>query len=129
MGNTTLMKWICQPSRLENYIEADGERIMWDTNVLVIFRRRCSMKIKEKTIYEYFSEEEIFGEENLTLKFVCCAENLGMKMSFSVNQTMGSLSGSEKVKTQLMRLFIRDVSVLLLDEPLPMTSTLRRLHY
>ena len=31
-------------------------------------------------------------------------------------QTMGSLSGGEKVKTQLMRLFIRDVSVLLLDE-------------
>lgn len=30
---------------------------------------------------------------------------------------MGSLSGGEKVKTQLMRLFIRDVSVLLLDEP------------
>lgn len=36
---------------------------------------------------------------------------------FYSNQTMGSLSGGEKVKTQLMRLFIRDVSVLLLDEP------------
>ena len=30
---------------------------------------------------------------------------------------MGSLSGGEKVKVQLMRLFICDVSVLLLDEP------------
>ena len=36
---------------------------------------------------------------------------------FYSNQTMGSLSGGEKVKTQLMRLFIRDVSVLLLDKP------------
>ena len=42
----------------------------------------------------------------------------GMKNDFFYsNQTMGSLSGGEKVKTQLMRLFIRDVSVLLLDEP------------
>ena len=46
------------------------------------------------------------------------AGKFGMKNDFFYsNQTMGSLSGGEKVKTQLMRLFIRDVSVLLLDEP------------
>ena len=33
------------------------------------------------------------------------------------DQIMDSLSGGEKVKTQLMRLFIQDVTVLLLDEP------------
>ena len=36
---------------------------------------------------------------------------------FYSNQTMGSLQEAKKVKTQLMRPFIRDVSVLLLDEP------------
>ncbi len=46
------------------------------------------------------------------------AGKFGMKSDFFYsNQTMGSLSGGEKVKTQLMRLFIRDVTVLLLDEP------------
>ena len=72
---------------------------------------------KEKTIYEYFSEEEIFWEKT-PKELSVIAGKFGMKNDFFYsNQTMGSLSGGEKVKTQLMRLFIRDVSVLLLDEP------------
>ena len=46
------------------------------------------------------------------------AGKFGMtKEFFYSEQGMGSLSGGEKVKTQLMRLFIQDVTVLLLDEP------------
>ncbi len=75
------------------------------------------MKIRKKTIYEYFSEEEIFWEKT-PKELSVIAGKFGMKNDFFYsNQTMGSLSGGEKVKTQLMRLFIRDVSVLLLDEP------------
>ena len=114
-GKSTLMKWIYNPSLVENYIEADGERIMGHER-LVIFRRRCSMKIRKKQIYEYFSEEEIFWEKT-PKELSVIAGKFGMKNDFFYsNQTMGSLSGGEKVKTQLMRLFIRDVSVLLLDE-------------
>ncbi len=51
-------------------------------------------------------------------------------MIFStLTRHMGSLSGGEKVKTQLMRLFIRDVFCAVVGRNLPMTSTLRRLHY
>ena len=85
------------------------------------------MKIR-KTIYEYFSEEEIFWEKT-PKELSVIAGKFGMKNDFFYsNQTMGSLSGGEKVKTQLMRLFIRDVSVCCWTN-LPMTSTLRRLHY
>ena len=115
-GKSTLMKWIYNPSLVENYIEADGERIMGHERLGYLPQEMLD-EDKEKTIYEYFSEEEIFWE--ITPKELSViAGKFGMKNDFFYsNQTMGSLSGGEKVKTQLMRLFIRDVSVLLLDEP------------
>lgn len=74
------------------------------------------MKIR-KTVYEYFSEEEIFWEKT-PKELSVTAGKFGIKNDFFYSsQMMGSLSGGEKVKVQLMRLFIRDVSVLLLDEP------------
>lgn len=72
---------------------------------------------KKKTVYEYFSEEEIFWEKT-PKELSVIAGKFGIKNDFFYSsQMMGSLSGGEKVKVQLMRLFIRDVSVLLLDEP------------
>ena len=72
---------------------------------------------KKKTVYEYFSEEEIFWEKT-PKELSVTAGKFGIKNDFFYSsQMMGSLSGGEKVKVQLMRLFIRDVSVLLLDEP------------
>ena len=72
---------------------------------------------KEKTIYEFFSAEEMFWNRTpkelseITGKFGMTSE------FFYSNQKMGSLSGGEKVKAHLMRLIIQDVTVLLLDEP------------
>ena len=115
-GKSTLMKWIYNPSLVENYIEADGERIMGHERLGYLPQEMLD-EDKEKTIYEYFSEEEIFWEKT-PKELSVIAGKFGMKNDFFYsNQTMGSLSGGEKVKTQLMRLFIRDVSVLLLDEP------------
>lgn len=115
-GKSTLMKWIYNPSLVENYIEADGERIMGHERLGYLPQEMLD-EDKEKTIYEYFSEEEIFWEKT-PKELSVIAGKFGMKIDFFYsNQTMGSLSGGEKVKTQLMRLFIRDVSVLLLDEP------------
>lgn len=111
-GKSTLMKWIYNPSLVENYIEADGERIMGHERLGYLPQEMLD-EDKEKTIYEYFSEEEIFWEKT-PKELSVIAGKFGMKNDFFYsNQTMGSLSGGEKVKTQLMRLFIRDVSVLL----------------
>lgn len=61
-GKSTLMKRDIQSVACRKLYRSRWERIMGHFNVLVIFRRRCSMKIR-KTIYEYFSEEEIFWEK------------------------------------------------------------------
>ena len=115
-GKSTLMKWIYDPSLIENYIEADGERIMGNER-LGYLPQEMPDEDKKKTVYEYFSEEEIFWEKT-PKELSVIAGKFGIKNDFFYSsQMMGSLSGGEKVKVQLMRLFIRDVSVLLLDEP------------
>ena len=115
-GKSTLMKWIYDPSLIENYIEADGERVMGNER-LGYLPQEMSDEDKKKTVYEYFSEEEIFWDKT-PKELSVIAGKFGMKNDyFYSSQIMGSLSGGEKVKTQLMRLFIRDVTVLLLDEP------------
>ena len=115
-GKSTLMKWIYDPSLIENYIEADGERVMGNERFGYL-PQEMPDEDKKKTVYEYFSEEEIFWEKT-PKELSVIAGKFGIKNDFFYSsQMMGSLSGGEKVKVQLMRLFIRDVSVLLLDEP------------
>lgn len=115
-GKSTLMKWIYDPSLIENYIEANGERVMGNER-LGYLPQEMPDEDKIKTIYEYFSEEEIFWEKT-PKELSVIAGKFGLKNDFFYSsQMLGSLSGGEKVKVQLIRLFIRDVSVLLLDEP------------
>ena len=72
---------------------------------------------KRKTIYEYFSEDELFWNKT-PKELSVIAGKFGLTNEFFYSeQEMGTLSGGEKVKTQLMKLFIQDVTVLLLDEP------------
>ena len=115
-GKSTLMKWIYSPSLIENYIEAEGEKITGNERFGYL-PQEMSDEDKRKTVYEYFSEEELFWNKT-PKELAVIARKFGMtKEFFYSDQKMGSLSGGEKVKTQLMRLFIRDVTVLLLDEP------------
>ena len=115
-GKSTLMKWIYNPSLVEDYIDAEGEKIMGNER-LGYLPQEMSDEDKRKTVYEYFSEEELFWEKT-PKELAAIAGKFGMTSEFFYSeQIMNSLSGGEKIKVQLMRLFIRDVSVLLLDEP------------
>lgn len=115
-GKSTLMKWIYNPMLIDNYVEATGERIT-GREILGYLPQEMPEEDKRKTIYEYFSEEDSFW--NKTPKELAkIAGKFGMTNDFFYSeQEMGSLSGGEKVKAQLMRIFIQDATVLLLDEP------------
>ncbi|MCI5649196.1 MAG: ATP-binding cassette domain-containing protein [Fusicatenibacter sp.] len=115
-GKSTLMKWIYDPSLIDDYIEVRGERIIGKER-LGYLPQEMPDEDKRKTVYEYFSEEEQFWNQT-PKELAVIAGKFGMTNEFFYSdQEMGSLSGGEKVKTQLMRLFIQDVTVLLLDEP------------
>ena len=115
-GKSTLMKWIYNPSLIDTYIDAEGERIV-GKEILGYLPQEISEEDKGKTIYEFFSEEEMFWDKT-SKELSEIAGKFGMTNEFFYSeQMMGSLSGGEKVKVHLMRLIIQDVTVLLLDEP------------
>lgn len=58
-GKSTLMKWIYAPALVDYYMEADGIKIHGGEK-LGYLPQEMPEKDKKKTIYEYFSEEELF---------------------------------------------------------------------
>ncbi|MCR5557893.1 MAG: ATP-binding cassette domain-containing protein [Butyrivibrio sp.] len=115
-GKSTLMKWIYDPELADEYAECTGERVTGN-EVLGYLPQEFPAADKFKTLYEYFSESQLFFDK-------LPKELSEMAMKFKVepdffysDQLMESLSGGEKVKAQLMRMLMDKPTVLLLDEP------------
>ncbi len=62
-GKSTLMKWIIQSVACRKLYRSRWGKDIWDTNVIGYLPQEMLDEDKEKTIYEYFSEEEIFWEK------------------------------------------------------------------
>ena len=115
-GKSTLLKWIYNPLLTDDYVEWEGERIAVRERFGYL-PQEMLLEDKEKSIYEYFLEEELFWNQS-PRELSEIAGKFGMPKDFFYSeQKMGSLSGGEKIKAQLMRIFMQDVTVLLLDEP------------
>lgn len=115
-GKSTLLKWIYDPSLTKDYAECDGERIVGN-EVLGYLHQELPDSDKKKTLYEYFSESEFFYEETPKELSELASDFKVPTDFFYSDQMMESLSGGEKVKAQLLRLFINKPTALLLDEP------------
>ena len=115
-GKSTLLKWIYDPEMIDSYARAQGERII-NRERLGYLPQELPVEDRDKTIYEFFMEEPMFLE--LTPKDLGrYAKNFHLPVDFFYrDQTMGSLSGGEKIKAQMIRLLINEPTVLLLDEP------------
>lgn len=115
-GKSTLMKWICSPEIVENYIEARGERILSGERIGYL-PQELSGSNQGKSVYEFFSEKDLFW--NQTPKdLVALARRFQVDTEFFYReQKMVSLSGGEKIKAQLMKILMEEPTVLLLDEP------------
>ncbi|MDD3251143.1 MAG: ATP-binding cassette domain-containing protein [Lachnospiraceae bacterium] len=115
-GKSTLMKWIYRPELVEDYAECEGRRIAGSER-LGYLPQEMPEQDKEKTVYEFFSEEERFFDQS-PKDFAEYARNFQLDHGFFYSdQRMGSLSGGEKIKAQLIRLLMQEPTVLLLDEP------------
>ena len=101
-GKSTLMKWIYDSSLIDEYIEAEGEKIL-GIEKLGYLPQEMPEEDKKKTVYEYFTEDESFW--NKTPKDLSeIAGKFGLTNEFFYSeQKMGSLSGGEKVKAELMK--------------------------
>ena len=115
-GKSTLLRWLYDPQSVEEYAEVTGSRIL-SGETLGYLPQELPDCDKEKSIYEYFCQCEQFFD--LTPKELGqLAAQLHLPTDFFYeDQCMSSLSGGEKVKTQLARLLMAQPTILLLDEP------------
>ena len=115
-GKSTLLKWIYNPDIIEDYAEAVGERIVSGER-LAYLPQELPREYAGKSVYEYFAEELSFYERT-PKELGKLAKDFNVPQEFFYGeQLMGTLSGGEKVKAQLMRLLLAEPTVLLLDEP------------
>lgn len=115
-GKSTLMKWIYNPELALEYTECEGERIITG-EVMGYLPQELSESDKNRSIYEYFSEGRLFFDKTPKELSELANEFKLPTDFFYGEQKMGSLSGGEKIKAQLMRLLMDEPTVLLLDEP------------
>lgn len=115
-GKSTLLKWLYDPELMEDYAEAVGERLVSQERMAYL-PQELRKEDKEKTLYEFFAERPGFFEQTprelgeLAKRFQVPAD------FFYGEQRMGTLSGGEKVKAQMMGLLMGEPTALLLDEP------------
>lgn len=115
-GKSTLIKWIYEPALVDDYIEYSGSRSFGGER-LAYLPQELAERDKQKSVYEYFSESECFFDASpKELAGLSKDFHVGVDFAYG-DQLMGSLSGGEKIKAQLMRLILTEPTVLLLDEP------------
>ena len=115
-GKSTLLKWMYSPKLVEDYVEAQGERILGD-EVLAYLPQELPQDYKECTVYNYFLQADSFYDLSYDDMRQLAAQMGYPPDIFYSQQKMGTLSGGEKIKIQMLRLLMAQPTVLLLDEP------------
>ncbi len=115
-GKSTLLKWIYNPGLVEEYVEARGERIL-GSECISYLPQELPESCKDLTIYAYFSESSCFYDLSYD-EIRRLSEQVGFSPDiFYSGQKIGTLSGGEKIKIQMLRILMAEPTVLLLDEP------------
>ena len=113
-GKSTLLKWIYDPRLIEDYAEAEGERITQGEK-LAYLPQELSDEYKEMSAFEFVSSAAGGFSPRDAAKL---ASQLGIPEElFYSERPMRSFSGGEKVKLRTAALLLGEPDILLLDEP------------
>lgn len=115
-GKSTLMKLIYNEALVEDYVEYSGEIIKNGARIGYL-AQELSAGEKEKSIYEFCSEQEAFFLMS-PKELASIANKLSLPIDiFYSDQKVGQLSGGEKVKLQMAGILMAEPDILFLDEP------------
>ncbi len=115
-GKSTLIKWIFDPELTEDYADIRGQRMISGER-LAYLPQELPERYRDMSVYEFFVDDPGFlemSQEHIT----DTARSIGISPDICYSdQKMGSLSGGEKVKVQLLRMVLAGPTMMLLDEP------------
>ena len=108
-GKSTLLKAVYDRRLIEDYCSFSGE--VTAHGKMAYLPQMMGEEEKKRSVADYFDGAEPYRHADLLAR-------LGLAQEFLYSpQRMGTLSGGEKVKTQLCRLMMEEPDILLLDEP------------
>ncbi|MDT2777462.1 ATP-binding cassette domain-containing protein [Enterococcus thailandicus] len=115
-GKSTLLKWINQDPSIENYIHVEGECINHFSRT-VYLPQMLPEALNSVTLEQFF-----FGQSEANrldyAELYALVGQMGLDAErLTSQQSLGSLSGGEKIKVQLLKLLALQPDLLLLDEP------------
>lgn len=115
-GKSTLLKLIYDPDMAEEYIEYEGE-ILRNGERFGYLPQELPILWRQDTIYGYLTATgHFYDKDPRELAQLCAKIGFPLERLYS-EERLGTLSGGEKIKVQLIRLLIEDPTMLLLDEP------------
>lgn len=114
-GKSTLLKLIADPAAAEDYVEYSGQILL--EGAIGYLKQELSPAEQELSVLDFFQSQPSFWDRSPG-EIALAARDLGLPADVVYEERpLGSFSGGESLRLQLLRLRLLEPELILLDEP------------